>query len=320
MSTCNHKWSEETHEGVLSRCCHVCNEWEVELELHALEAELTSTKAAVIDAALIHAKLIQERDEARVEIERLRVACDGCADSLFKTGSAHYADCPVAVVQTERDELQAKLDAELPAAWREDLASLNECLERVGRERDTLREEVARLNTLLLSVTGENQQRAERELRALEDWRELRAENDRLKAIRNFDVEYARLDTMWQELVRERDAAVAKATAHERDWYEAKSEFGTAAAKLRDQVRELTKGRDELKARLAHAETDAEQAVHNEAFMERQRIVAWIRARHALGSLDCSLSLMALDALRVVADEIERGENREDGMIHERRP
>jgi hypothetical protein len=67
--------------------------------------------------------------------------------------------------------------------------------------------------------------------------------------------------------------------------------------------------RDELKARLAHAEADAEQAIHNEAFMERQRIVAWIRAKHALGSMDCSLSLMALDALRVVADEIERGEH-----------
>jgi len=67
--------------------------------------------------------------------------------------------------------------------------------------------------------------------------------------------------------------------------------------------------RDELKTRLAHAEADAEQAIHNEAFMERQRIVAWIRARHAHGSLDCSLSLWALDALRVMADEIERGEH-----------
>jgi hypothetical protein len=45
-------------------------------------------------------------------------------------------------------------------------------------------------------------------------------------------------------------------------------------------------------------------------FRERQRIVAWIRARHALGSADCSLSLMALDALRVVADEIESREHR----------
>jgi hypothetical protein len=67
--------------------------------------------------------------------------------------------------------------------------------------------------------------------------------------------------------------------------------------------------RDELKARLDHAEADAEQAIHNEAFMERQRIVAWIRGQHARGSHDCSLSLMALDALRVVADEIERGEH-----------
>lgn len=47
------------------------------------------------------------------------------------------------------------------------------------------------------------------------------------------------------------------------------------------------------------------------AFMERQRIVAWIRAKHALGSLDCSWSLMALESLRVVADEIERGEHGE---------
>lgn len=279
MSDCNHKWSEAAHEGVLSRCCHVCNEWEVELELHALEAELTSTKAAVIDAALIHAKLVQERDE-----------------------------------------LQAKLDAELPAMWREDIASLNECLERVGRERDGLREEVARLNTLLLSATGENQKRAEREARALEDWRELRAENDRLKASRLPDVEYARLDVMWQQMVRERDEALAKASIYERDWYEAKGEFGTAAAKLRETVRTLTGERDELKARLDHAEADAEQAIHNEAFVERQRIVAWIRGQHARGSHDCSLSLMALDALRVVADEIERGEHREDGMIHERRP
>jgi len=67
--------------------------------------------------------------------------------------------------------------------------------------------------------------------------------------------------------------------------------------------------RDELKARLDHAEADAEQAIHNEAFNERTKIAAWIRARHAHGSADCSLSLMALDALRAMADEIERGEH-----------
>ena len=167
---CRHNWSEETHDGVPSRFCHVCNEWEIEVEY----------------------------DRALAEVARLR-------------------------------------------------------------------EEVARLNALLASVTDENQDRAKREARSLEDWRELRAENDRLKASRLPDVEYARLDTMWQELVRERDAAVVKATAHERDWYEAKSEFGTATAKLREKVRTLESAlttetrvsldyqnqRDELRAQLA---------------------------------------------------------------------
>jgi hypothetical protein len=80
-------------------------------------------------------------------------------------------------------------------------------------------------------------------------------------------------------------------------------EFATLTHLLEKTMRE----RDELRSRLMHAEADAEQAIHNEAFNERQRIVAWIRARHAHGSADCSLSLMALDALRVVGEEIERG-------------
>ena len=91
MSDCNHKWSEETHEGVLSRCCHVCNEWEVELELHALEAELTSTKAALIDAALIHAKLIEERDKLISERRQLRARVVEC---LPWVGFAPYPGTP----------------------------------------------------------------------------------------------------------------------------------------------------------------------------------------------------------------------------------
>lgn len=42
-----------------------------------------------------------------------------------------------------------------------------------------------------------------------------------------------------ENLIRERDEARAKADTYERDWYEAKSEFGTAAAKLREKVRTL---------------------------------------------------------------------------------
>ena len=42
-----------------------------------------------------------------------------------------------------------------------------------------------------------------------------------------------------ENLIRERDEARAKADTYERDWYEAKSEFGTATAKLREKVRTL---------------------------------------------------------------------------------
>lgn len=31
----------------------------------------------------------------------LRVQCDGCADAETRTGRAHYADCPVGVLQDE---------------------------------------------------------------------------------------------------------------------------------------------------------------------------------------------------------------------------
>jgi DNA repair exonuclease SbcCD ATPase subunit len=46
-------------------------------------------------------------------------------------------------------------------------------------------------------------------------------------------------DLTIEALIRERDEAIAKAATYERDWYEAKSEFGTAAAKLRERVRML---------------------------------------------------------------------------------
>lgn len=65
--------------------------------------------------------------------------------------------------------------------------------------------------------------------------------------------------------------------------------------------------RDELKARLAHAEADAEQAIHNEAFMERQRIAKWLRtASRARGVL---ISLHSSQDIARCADAIERGEH-----------
>jgi hypothetical protein len=65
--------------------------------------------------------------------------------------------------------------------------------------------------------------------------------------------------------------------------------------------------RDELKARLAHAEADAEQAIHNEAFMERQRIAEWLRtASRASGVL---ISIHSSQDIARCADAIERGEH-----------
>lgn len=61
--------------------------------------------------------------------------------------------------------------------------------------------------------------------------------------------------------------------------------------------------RDELKARIAHAE----QAIHNEAFTERQRIAEWLRtASRANGVL---ISIHSSQDLARCADAIERGEH-----------
>ena len=64
--------------------------------------------------------------------------------------------------------------------------------------------------------------------------------------------------------------------------------------------------RDELKTRLAHAEADAEQAVHNEALLERYRIVAWMRNRVVHKT---NASMQTLDELVSICDAIHQGEH-----------
>ena len=64
--------------------------------------------------------------------------------------------------------------------------------------------------------------------------------------------------------------------------------------------------RDELKTRLAHAEADAEQAIHNEAFNERMKIVAWMRNRVVHKT---TASMQTLDELVSICDAIHRGEH-----------
>jgi hypothetical protein len=177
------------------------------------------------------AEVERERDEARRNLGEILAVIH--RDGGHHTGefgvSQSVADAHAtwAAVVRERDDLKAKLDAELPAAWREDLASLNECLEWASR-----------------------------------DLYEARSEIDHHKR---------------QVLVSE--------------------------AKHKEAARE----RDELKARLAHAEADAEQAIHNEAFMERQRIAEWLRtASRASGVL---ISIHSSQDIARCADAIERGEH-----------
>jgi len=67
--------------------------------------------------------------------------------------------------------------------------------------------------------------------------------------------------------------------------------------------------RDELKTRLAHAEADAEQAIHNEAFNERQRILTYIRVRLAHATLDDRVSFRERGVMIDLANSIERGEH-----------
>lgn len=79
------------------------------------------------------------------------------------------------VLLRQRDELQAKLDAELPAAWREDLASLNECLERVSRDLYEARSEIDHHKRQVLVSEAKHKEAArERD--------EARAEVERLRA------------------------------------------------------------------------------------------------------------------------------------------
>lgn len=72
------------------------------------------------------------------------------------------------------------------------------------------------------------------------------------------------------------------------------------------ELEDLRTERDELKTRLAHAEADAEQAVHNEAFNERMKIVAWMRNRVVHKT---NASMQTLDELVSICDAIHRGEH-----------
>jgi hypothetical protein len=88
----------------------------------------------------------------------------------------------------------------------------------------------------------------------------------RQKQVASLTAENAALRERAERAERERDLARGKAEQYERDWYAAKSEFGTATSKIREKLREQVeahkatiKERDEARAsvRIAHAPSDA---------------------------------------------------------------
>jgi len=81
------------------------------------------------------------------------------------------------------------------------------------------------------------------------------------------------------KLSEQRDAALAKAAEHERDWYAAKSEFGTALAKMREALRAAEKRELEALAELNEREADVQTLqthieVQREALQKTSKAVA----------------------------------------------
>ena len=98
---------------------------------------------------------------------------------------------------------------------------------------------------------------------------EIEAVRNHISNIPAIGAMYAPVLLEWLEVaMKERDAAAAKAEQYENDWREAKSEFGTATAKLRERVRSC----EDLYER-------AMTAIHEAAGIKRDglaAILAWI--------------------------------------------
>ena len=107
----------------------------------------------------------------------------------------------------------------------------------------------------------------------------------------------------YDQLRRERDDLKAKLDA------ELPAAWREDLVSLNECLDRAWRERDELKSRLAHAEADAEQAVHNEALTERQRIVAYIHACLAHATMDDRVSMRERGVMIDLGNAIERGEH-----------
>lgn len=93
---------------------------------------------------LVNDDLRRELEEARAEIERLQRLLSHATQENPGTSTLVMLMNEASEAKAERDALKQKLD-ELPAMYREDIESLNGCVERLGSENTKLRSEVERL-------------------------------------------------------------------------------------------------------------------------------------------------------------------------------
>jgi len=125
------------------------------------------------------------------------------------------------------------------------------------------------------------------------------AHNEKERAVRTNDEEW-RLKYLEAEQARVK--AVLKAESHESAWYSAKSEYGTARAKMSEQIRLLTKDRDEANAELVlHKE---ERLRLRSANMRLQRLLS--RARDVIAANRLVLGeYMGPEHINKLTDEID---------------
>jgi len=137
--------------------------------------------------------------------------------------------------------------------------------------------------------------------------KELLDEVDRLRKLAYLGEHYfsdLTYKARYEEAIRDLRNTQAQALDAERHRDLLKDQLNYAEAYTTHQVRAAF---DEFKARLAHAEADAEQAIHNEAFNERQRIAAWLRT--TTSARGAQISIHSSQDIARLADAIELGDH-----------
>ena len=134
MTKCDHKWTEQKHTGVESRCCHGCGSYEIELELEALYEKVLELQSQLDDADLV----------TQDAVGHARAAADGWqakAESAEKKADDY-----------QRDWYESKSEfGTAIAKLREEVRALSGSYEQAVAERDEARRALRNVQALALA-------------------------------------------------------------------------------------------------------------------------------------------------------------------------